>query len=131
MSALALSFVIFVLLFGGIFLGMLLRKALPTHHLGKDAQDAVRLGAGLIATIAGLVLGLLIAAAKNSYDTKSSQITQITADIILLDVLLARYGPEALPIREQMRSAIGPFVDRLWREKEARKGAPFAPNAEA
>src|SRR5260370_13838166 len=108
MSALALSCLIFVSTLGGIFFGTLLRRALPEHHLSKDSQDVVRLGVGLIATIAAVVLGLLIAAAKSSFDTQSTQIKQITADIILLDNLLAQYGPEARPIREEMRSTIDP-----------------------
>jgi hypothetical protein len=109
-SALALSCLIFVLTLGGIVFGSLLRRALPEHHLSKDSQDVVRLGVGLIATIAALVLGLLIAAAKSSFDTQSNQTKQ-------LDNLLAQYGPEARPIREEMRSTIGPFADQLWREK--------------
>ena len=74
MSALALSAIIFVLTLGGIFLGTLLRRALPKHHLDDDAKDVVRLGVGLIATIAALVLGLLIAAAKSSFDTQSTHV---------------------------------------------------------
>jgi hypothetical protein len=77
MSALALSSLIFVLTLGGIFLGTLPCRALPDHHLSKDSQDVVRLGVGLIATIAALVLGLLIAAAKSSFDTQSTQITDL------------------------------------------------------
>ena len=125
MSALALSFLIFLLTLGGIFFGALLRRALPEHHLSKDSQDVVRLGVGLIGTIAALVLGLLIASAKSSFDTQSTQITQITADIILLDNLLAEYGPEARPIREQMRNIIEPLADRLWREKQASAATTF------
>jgi len=125
MSPLALSGTIFALLLAGIFVGALLRKALPQTHLSKDTQDVVRLGAGLIATIGGLLLGLLIASAKSSYDTESTQVKQITADIILLDNLLAKYGSEALPIRNQMRSTIGPFVDRLWSEQNTETKAPF------
>jgi len=131
MSALALSCLIFVLTLGGIFLGALLRRALPEHHLTKGSQEAVRLGVGLIATIAALLLGLLIAAAKSSFDTQSTQVTQITADIILLDNLLAQYGPEAGPIRQQMRSVIGPFADQIWREKQASSATPFERNASA
>jgi hypothetical protein len=116
---------------GGILLGTLLRRALPEHHLSKDSQDVVRLGVGLIATLAALVLGLLIAAAKSSFDTQSTQVTQITADIILLDNLLAQYGPEARPIRQQMRGVIGPFADRLWREKQVSSATPFEVNASA
>src|ERR1700726_311040 len=106
MSAAVLSCLIFALTLGGVVLGALLRTTLPQHHLSKDSQDVVRLGVGLIATIAALVLGLLIAAAKGSFDTQSGQVKQITADLILLDNVLAQYGPEALPIREQMRSTV-------------------------
>jgi hypothetical protein len=103
----------------------LLRRTLPKHHLNEHVKGVVRLGAGLIATIAALVLGLLIAAAKDSFDTQSTHLKHITADLILLDNILAQYGPEARPIREEMRSTVGPFVDRLWREKEGVTSGPF------
>jgi hypothetical protein len=131
MSPAVLSCLIFALILGGIALGTLLRTTLPQHHLSKESQDIVRLGAGLIATIAALVLGLLIAAAKGSFDTQSGQVKQITADIILLDALLEQYGPDALPIRVEMRKVIGPLADRLWRERPADAAAPFAINAKA
>ena len=73
----------------------------------------------MIATIAALVLGLLIAAAKGSFDTQTGQVRQITANLILLDNILAQYGPETRAIREQIRSTVDPFADGLWREKEA------------
>jgi hypothetical protein len=125
MSALAVSAIIFLSTLGGIFLGTLLRRALPRHHLDEHVKDVVRLGVGLIATIAALVLGLLIAAAKGSFDTQTSHLRQITANLILLDNILAQYGPEARPVREQIRSTVGPFADRLWREKQAGQSGPF------
>ena len=66
MSPLVLSCVIFVVILGGIFLGALLRRTLPEQHQKKESQDLVRLGVKLVATIAALVLGLLIASAKSS-----------------------------------------------------------------
>jgi hypothetical protein len=129
MNGFFLSGIIFLLILSGIFLGTLLRQNLPKHHLGEDAQNTVRLGVGLIATIAALVLGLLIAAAKGSFDTQNTQVKQITADLILLDNILAQYGPEARPIREQMRSSVGSFADRLWREKQDAARGPFETNA--
>jgi len=131
MNSLALSGIIFALTLGGIFLGSLLRQTLPKHHLSENAQDTVRLGVGLIATIAALVLGLLIAAAKSSFDTQNTQVKQITADLILLDTMLAQYGPEAQDIREQMRSSVGSFADRLWREKKMAMTGPFETSAAA
>jgi hypothetical protein len=46
MSALTLSGLIFVLTLNGIFLGTLLRRTLPEHHLNEHARDVVRLGVG-------------------------------------------------------------------------------------
>src|SRR4029453_4970831 len=108
MSALALSCVIFLLVLGGIFIGTAFRRALPKNHLSKETHDVVRLGAGLTAKIAALVLGLLIGGAKSSFDTRSSQVNQLTANVILLDNLLAQYGPEATPLRKGVRGAINP-----------------------
>ena len=130
LSPLALSLCIFALTVGGILLGVLLRRALPKHHLSKESQEVVRLGVGLIATIAALVLGLLIAAAKGSFDTQSSQVKQITTDLILIDDLLSLYGPEAQPIRVEMRAAIGPLIDRIWSEKKTGVRT-FVPGARA
>jgi hypothetical protein len=38
--------------------------------LTDDARDVFRLGAALIGTLAALVLGLLIASAKNAYELR-------------------------------------------------------------
>jgi len=121
------SLIAFVIILSGAFVGAALRRALPNDQLSTDAKDIVRLGTGLVGTIAALVLGLLIASAKSSYDTQSSQVHHMTADIVLLDQLLEQYGPEARPVRDVMRQAIGPLVERLWWEKQspAAKDAPF------
>jgi hypothetical protein len=131
MNALTLSGITFVLTLGGIFLGTLLRRTLPEDHLNEQTKDVVRLGVGLVATIAALVLGLLIAAAKGSFDTQTSQVRQITADLILLDDILAQYGAEARPIRELIRSTVGPFADTLWHEKETGTTGPVETNTAA
>jgi hypothetical protein len=54
---------------------------------------------GVVATLAALVLGLLVASAKTTYDARKSEINQITAYTILLDKLLAQYGNEAQTAR--------------------------------
>src|SRR5262249_53932283 len=128
MTPFLLSCLIFLLVLGGIFVGTALRRILPDHHLSKETQDVVRLGAGLVATIAALVLGLLIGGAKGSFDVRSTQVKQLTANIILLDSLLTQYGPEATPLRGQVRAAINPLIERLWHEKITSE--PFTANAE-
>jgi hypothetical protein len=131
LSALAISLIAFAFVFGGALLGMYLRNALPEGHLRDDVKDVVRLSTGLIGTIAALVLGLLIASAKSSYDARDTQVKQITADLILLDGLLEHYGPDAKILRVALRNAVAPMVDRIWNEHDNGKSAPFVATAEA
>jgi hypothetical protein len=123
MNAIALSCITFVCISGGALLGMFL----PGHHLSIEEKDVVRLGTGLIGTIAALVLGLLIASAKSSYDTQSTQITQMTSNFVLLDNLLAEYGPETSDVRKLLRRSVVVLADRMWRENssDAAKAKPF------
>jgi hypothetical protein len=130
-SSLLISLVTFGLVFGGALLGMYFRNALPDEHLREDVRDVVRLSTGLIGTMAALVLGLLIASAKSSFDTKSTQIKQITANIILLDLELEQYGPDARNLRVALRNAISPLIDRIWNEGDRAKASPFEATAEA
>ena len=127
MNAIALSCLTFVCISGGALLGMFL----PGHHLSTDDKDVVRLGTGLIGTIAALVLGLLIASAKGSYDTQSTQVTQMTSNVVLLDNLLAQYGPETNDVRNLLRRGVAVLADRMWREKssEVAKANPFEASA--
>jgi len=104
-SPVAISSIIFACVFGGALLGMLLRRLLPEHHLDVDSKDVVKLGMALIATMSALVLSLLIASAKGSYDAQRSEVTQMSANIILLDRCLARYGPETKEARDVLRRA--------------------------
>jgi hypothetical protein len=78
---------------------MFLRAVLPERHLSADSKDTARLGMGLIGTMAALVLGLLIASAKGFYDTQSSELTEMSAKVVLLDRVLAHYGPETKEVR--------------------------------
>jgi len=104
---------------------------LPGHHLSTDDKDVVRLGTGLIGTIAALVLGLLIASAKGSYDTQNTQVTQMTSNFVLLDNLLAQYGPDTNDVRNLLRRGIVVLADRMWREKssEVANTKPFEASA--
>lgn len=128
MTPLAVSCVIFLVVLGGILIGAASRRALPNHHLNKETQDVVRLGAGLTATIAALVLGLLIGAAKSSFDIRSGQVKQLTANVIQLDNLLEQFGSETTPVRKMLRDAINPIADRLWNEKLTTR--PFTTTSE-
>jgi hypothetical protein len=113
-NGISISLIAFATIFGGAFVGAWLRHRLPGHHLGEATKDIVRLGTGLLGTLSALVLGLLIASANNSYDSQSTYVRRLTANLILLDEILAQYGPEARKARELLRQSTGPLVNRIW-----------------
>jgi len=93
---------------------MVLHVKLPDRHLDADSRDVVKLVMGLIATMAALVLSLLIASANSSYDRQSSELKALSANIILLDRTLKLYGPGAKEARDGLRDAIVQTHDRIW-----------------
>jgi sirohydrochlorin ferrochelatase len=124
MSLLALACMV-----SGILVGMFL----PGHRLTEDTKDVVRLGVGLVSTMAALVLSLLIASAKSTYDTESNEIKALTAEIILIDLLLTHYGHETDGVRILLRRNIDALADQIWSEQsaEAVRAEPFGANAAA
>ena len=101
---------------------MWLHKVLPERHLDDASKDTVKLGAGLLATLAALVLGLLVSSAKASFDAMNTGIAQAGAKILLADHVLADYGPETKDVREQLRQIVASSIDRIWPEEKGRAG---------
>src|SRR5262249_33015443 len=112
-SPLAIALIVFIIVLGGGFLGLVLRGLLPEHHLGEDSMGAVKLGTGLIATLSALVLGLLIASSKNYYDKIGDEVTQTAVKVMLLDRTLARYGAETKEVRVTLRDIFATVVDLM------------------
>lgn len=99
---------------GGVAVGSLLRDRLPEHHLADRPAGVIKSGVGLISTLAALILGLLISTAKISYDSTASQVSQIGSDLVLLDQLLAEYGPAARGAREALRDQSEALATGIW-----------------
>jgi hypothetical protein len=114
MNSIAISLIVFILVFGGALFGIFLRAVLPEYYLSADAKDFVKQGVALVSTMAALVLGLLIASAKSSYDAQSTGLMDSSAKVVLLDRILAHYGPEAKETRESLRDSVVRALDRTW-----------------
>lgn len=114
MSPFVVGFVCAGCVLAGAMVGMGLQRLLPSHHLSKEMQDLVKLSAGTIATLTALVLGLLVSSAKSSFDTLNNGIVQSGAKIIYLDRVLARYGPEAEPVREELKRSVAAGIEMTW-----------------
>jgi hypothetical protein len=122
MNSLTIGFISAGCVFGGVLLGMLLQKVLPQHHLASDSKDTVKVGAGMLATLTALVLGLLVSSAKGSFDAMNAGIAQTGAKIILFDHILSDYGPETKEVREQLRHTVASVIERIWPEKKGGVG---------
>lgn len=106
----------FAAMSAGIAFGRLLRAFIPNGKLDADSKEVIKLGTGLVGTLAALVLGLMTASAKSSYDTQSTNIRTLAAQLILVDQLMVQYGPEADDLRRFTREAVNTMIDRIWRE---------------
>jgi hypothetical protein len=124
MSSITIGLIVLACVFGGALLGIFLHAVLPQHHLSSETKDIVKLGMGLVGTMAALVLGLLVASAKGNYDAQSAELTQMSANAALLDRALALYGPETKETRALLRGAVVRFVDQMWSKDAASRLAP-------
>lgn len=102
MSEVAVTALVSLCVFAGALFGMFLNRVLPPDHISEDTRQVVNVAVGLIATLAALVLGLMVASAKASFDSRSDEIKQSAARIVLLDRSLRQFGPDAAAAREQL-----------------------------
>lgn len=111
-----LSFAAFVCgcVFIGSLVGMSIRARLPPTHRDKATEDSVRVAMGTLATLTALVIGLLVASARSSFDTRASEITQMSGDIILLDRTLVQYGNDAVESRHFLRRYTRHVAQLTW-----------------
>jgi hypothetical protein len=112
MSPVLVSLIVFACVYGGALAGFALH--VPQHHRDGDSRDVLKASSALIGTMSALVLGLLVASAKSSYDNQREELVQICADVALLDRALAAYGPEAAETRRLLKTTIEAGFVQLW-----------------
>ena len=106
--------IVFACTVAGALTGMWMRAILPGRHFDADSRDTVKLGIGLVATMAALVLGLVTASAKSTFDAVDTAVKSAAMDVLTLDRLLARYGPETEPIRAHLKQTVATRIEMIW-----------------
>src|SRR5271157_1032220 len=114
MTPFTMSLAVFGCVAGGVLLGIRCHFILPDDHRSPETKEVVRLGMAVVGTMLALVLGLLVGSGKGFYDTQSSEVTQLAADVVLLDKILNHYGPETKEIRALLRSSVAHMIDVTW-----------------
>src|SRR5215469_7455138 len=106
MSPLIKGTIALVCVFSAALLGIFFRSRVPDRYQASDSKEVVRLVMGLVVTTVAMALGLLVGSAKSFYDTQNAEMAQIAADYIMLDRVLAGYGPEAAAARAELRTVL-------------------------
>ena len=108
------SFGLILVSIGG---GLFLRYRLPDDHLSGDSKEVIRLATALIGTMAAVVVALLFASTRSSYEATNSHVARLTAGVVELDQLLKEYGgQESVMLRQALRSDVTSMVSAIWRD---------------
>lgn len=114
MTPIVAGLIVIAFTIGGALAGRWLRIILPDEHLSSEGRDTIELGIGLVATMLALVLGLVTASAKSSFDSLDLTVKQTAMDVLALDRLLARYGPETAEIRGELKRTVADRIQVIW-----------------
>ena len=105
-------------MFGGY-----VRSRLPKHHLEGDTRDIVKAGIGLLATLAALVLGLIVASAKSSFDTNTEEVQTAAVKLLHLDRNLRQLGSSGDAARQELLQTVKSRVNRVWAMRDSAQAA--------
>ncbi|TDW26696.1 hypothetical protein EV128_11326 [Rhizobium azibense] len=122
MSSIALGALVFICLFGASLIGILIRNRLPAHHLDSESKDVIRLSTAVVGTLSALALGLLIASANNVYNNAEAELRTSVARLLLLDRVLAHYGPETADARSRLQLLVENKLVQGWGTAAERAG---------
>jgi len=111
--------IVFLILLAGAYAGWTIRQRLPEHHLTDDTKSLVSVSMAVVATVSALVLGLLISNANTSFRALGGDMDTLSAQILRLDNILRRYGPDTYPARETLRQYAEQKTADLFPDQEA------------
>jgi hypothetical protein len=125
MNDLLATLATFVLLCVSAGIGRYLHPRLPETYRTRETMEATQLVCGMLITFAALVLGLLTASVKNTYDTAARDRHAYALQLVQLDQCLRDYGPEAASAREDIKSYTAAVIASTWRNEPPPAGVRY------
>jgi hypothetical protein len=119
MSPEEFAFGVAVAVFAGGAIGLILQRILNESFTTGGPRDMIGAVVGLLTLLSALVLGLLIWTAYGVYSSQNTAIQTLAAKALQLDLALADYGPDATPLRAQVRQNLGKTIDQIWGANES------------
>src|ERR1700716_1260244 len=114
MNSVEISILVFSLVSGGALMGMYFSPLLPAGELSEEARIPLRAGVGLLTTMFSLLLGLQLSSGKTSFDMQEQDVAILAGKAVMLDRVLAHYGPDAQKVRESLRENIVDLLNHVW-----------------
>jgi len=127
LSAVDIALVTFGLILVSIVIGLMMRYWLPEEHISGDSKEVIRLVTALIGTMAAVVLALLFASTRSSFEATNSSVGRMTTSVIELDHILQEYGPEGRDLRMALRHDVIAIVASIWQDDAAVQVRPDSP----
>jgi hypothetical protein len=114
MSEILSALLVFTLLCASAGLGLFVRPHLPALHREHDTVEMMALVIGMLVTFAALVLGLLTASVKETYDNAAHDRETYSLQLAQLDQCLRNYGPGGDVARADVRSYTAAVIASTW-----------------
>src|SRR3984893_12408176 len=124
-----IGLIAFCCIFGAALIGFALGIVLPHDHRTDATQKVVQTTMNVVALLAALVLGLLVAATKGNFDTRSREVEQFATTLTLLDRELMHFGAGASEMRADLRAYTARKIALAWPAERGR--APVMEDLEA
>lgn len=113
MQPLVYSVIVLVCTVGAAAIGFLLHR----RTVVREADDLVLLASGsalgLAATLTAVVVGLVTASAATEFEQANTAVATVAAEALDTDHILRSYGPDAAPIRLQLKQSVQRWTDRV------------------
>ncbi|MEO8813607.1 MAG: hypothetical protein ABI376_11970 [Caulobacteraceae bacterium] len=103
----------FAATFGGALLGMWAAGRLPRNHLGPDTRNVISISMAVVGTLVALVVSLLITEGSTTFTARADAVSGLAANIVRMDDILRRYGPDAADGRAVLRDYAQGKADEL------------------
>jgi hypothetical protein len=122
MSEIGMAALVFALLLLATGVGVWVRPLLPEEHKAHETVQLIQLVIGMLVTFAALVLGLMTASAKSSFDTASNDLRSYAADLIEFDSTLREFGSVTDEARHLLRQYTAAAIASTWPHEPAPSG---------
>lgn len=131
LSPLASAIETFAALIVAALIGLSLRRVIPEEHKAPDTIQLIQLVNAMLITFAALILSLLTASSKASFDTVSSDFHAFASNVIQLDGTLRLYGSDGDRARALLRGYTAATIASTWPHERPPPGDYYPKNIAA